>query len=350
MSDFKSLENLGWQPFFQSQLSLEELEAPEENFPFRVIEQQKSQVNLSNGTNELSLSLTPSTPTLAVGDWVLLNHSGNFIRLLDRKTLFSRKAAGTKIGEQLIAANVDTAFILCSLNDDFNLNRIERYLALVNSTGSDAVILLSKSDLCDDADSLTQQVRKIAPHLLVEAINCLENDEVEKLTPWLKEGQTVALLGSSGVGKSTLTNTLAGGGIQLTKDIREDDSKGRHTTTSRSLIPLKQGGLILDTPGMREINIYDSEEGIEETFSDIELLAENCQFKDCQHNHEPACAVLNAVESGELEARRLENYQKLKRENKRNSASLSEKRATDKALGKFYKRTLGESHKLKGRD
>ncbi len=184
---------------------------------------------------------------------------------------------------------------------------------------------------------------------MVEAINCLDAASVSKLSPWTKRGATLAVLGSSGVGKSTLINTLLGEERQSTGGIREDDNKGRHTTTRRSLISLGERGVILDTPGMREIQMADCKEGIATTFSDIESLAEQCRFGDCQHQREPGCAVQRAIDSEELDQRRFNNYLKLLREESFNSASLSERRSTDKAFGKSIKHALAESQKIKGR-
>ncbi|MFK7864549.1 MAG: ribosome small subunit-dependent GTPase A [Pseudohongiellaceae bacterium] len=346
MSNFTSLASLGWQPFFQQQLSLEELN---ETTPARIIEQHKSEISVATGTNVFSVALLPSMPNLVVGDWILLDGQLNYVRLLDRKTVFSRKAAGSKLEEQLLSANVDTAFIVCSINKDFNLNRIERLLSLVNKSQVEAVVVLSKSDQSDSPESFVKQVQNLDPFLFVEAVNCLDKESVATLSPWLKSGSTVAVLGSSGVGKSTLTNTLLGDEKQSTGSIREDDSKGRHTTTKRSLVALDSGGLILDTPGMRELQLADAKDGIAATFSDIEGFATRCRYRDCQHESEPGCAVREAVESGVLEQRRLDNYQKLLREVTFNSASLSEKKANDKTLGKFYKRSQSDAKKLKGR-
>ncbi len=346
MTNFLSLATLGWQPFFQQQLSLEEWE---ECSPARVIEQHKSIVSFATEASTFNIAIRHSMPEMVVGDWVLLDKDKQFVRLLDRKTCFKRKAVGTKIKWQLISANVDTAFIVCSLNEDFNLNRIERYLSLVYEAGAEPVVLLSKSDLTDRAEDFSSQVQNLDPRLSVEAINCLDIESAGKLHDWIGKSDTVVVLGSSGVGKSTLINTLLGEARQNTASIREDDSKGRHTTTRRSLIPMPSGGLILDTPGMRELQLAQCKEGISSAFSDIELLAEQCRFSDCTHVSEPGCAVIKAVEAGLIEARRLENYQKLMREEAINSASLAQKRAKDKALGKFYKRTLSESQKLKGR-
>ena len=346
MSDFTSLLSLGWQTFFQQQLALEEWD---NTIPARVIAQHKSEIILATEAEKVTLTLSHNMPDMVVGDWLLLNQEKHFIRLLERKSCFSRKAAGSKVQKQLISANVDTAFIVCSMNDDFNLNRIERFLSLVNESAAEAVVVLSKSDQAESPQDYISAVQGIDPLLMVEAINCLESNSIKKLSPWIKKGTTIAVLGSSGVGKSTLTNTLLGEHIQSTDGIREDDSKGRHTTTGRSLIGLKEGALILDTPGMREIQLADSKDGIASTFADIEAFAEQCRFADCGHQGEPGCAIHKAVESGELDSRRLANYQKLLKENAFNSASLSERRASDKALHKYYKNVLAETAKLQGR-
>ena len=315
----------------------------------RVTEQHRSEIVVSGVDGELRLSILSSMPELVVGDWLLLNENQSFIRLLDRKTCFSRKSAGSQVKQQLLSANVDTAFIVCSMNEDFNLNRLERYLSLVNESGAYPVVVLSKSDLAVQPEDYIRQVQLLDRLLMVEAINTLNVEDVKKLFAWAKFGETIAVLGSSGVGKSTLINTLCNKNVQATSGIRESDAKGRHTTTSRALLSLCDGGLILDTPGMREIQLAENKEGITKTFADIERLAENCKYFNCTHTNEPGCAVIKAVKSGELEERRLRNYSKLLREEKHNSASLSQKRETDKALGKFYKKTQSEASKLKGR-
>ena len=346
MSNFTSLAGLGWQTYFQQQLSLDEWD---EAIPARVVEQYKSEITVATEPRVFNIALLASMPEMVVGDWLLLDSQQQLLRLLDRKTCFSRKAAGSKLKKQLISANVDTAFIVSSMNDDFNLNRIERFLSLVNESGAEPVVLLSKSDQSETPESFIKQIQELDPILMVEAINCLDANSVKKLAPWIKAGTTIAVLGSSGVGKSTLINTLLGEQRQNTGGIREDDDKGRHTTTRRSLIALDTGGLILDTPGMREIQLADCKEGIATTFADIEAYAKQCKFSDCQHQTEPGCAVRKAIESDALDQRRFNNYLKLLREEALNSASLSERRAKDKALGEFYKKTLSQAQKLKGR-
>lgn len=340
------LTSLGWKPFFQQQIAHDEWDVVR---PVRVVEQHRSEIKVSTGSGEKSLPMQPSMAGLVVGDWLLLDESAGFIRILDRISCFSRKAAGSEIKKQHIAANIDTAFIVTSMNDDFNLSRLERFLALVNESGAQPIVVLSKSDLANEPEQFVQAVQGIDRNLIIQPVNCLDASQMLNLSAWLAVGQTVSVLGSSGVGKSTLVNTLLGVEEQSTAGIREDDAKGRHTTTRRSLLALPAGGLILDTPGMREIQLADSLSGIETTFSDIENLADTCRFSDCQHVAEPGCSVQKALAEGRLDIRRFKNYQKLLREDALNSASLSERRASDKALGKYYKKVLGESTKLKGR-
>jgi ribosome biogenesis GTPase len=346
MTDYKSLATLGWRPFFQQQLTLDESSL---YTPARIIEQHRSMVTVLGDAFLVNIDIHRSMPEMVVGDWILVDKDKHFYRLLERSTCFKRKAAGIRHDRQLISANVDTAFIVCSLKNDFNLNRIERYLSLVNEAGALPVVLLSKSDLSTSPQDFVSQVQQLDSSLSVQAVNCLDSDSVSTLQHWIREGETVVVLGSSGVGKSTLINSLVGVDKQETGSIREDNGKGRHTTTRRSLISIPGGGLILDTPGMREIQLADCREGILATFSDIEDLARQCRYTDCQHQREPDCAVQKAVEAGEIDQRRMQNYLKLLTEEAVNSTSLSAKRAKEKAQGKFYKRTLTESQKLKGR-
>ena len=341
-----SLAKLGWQPFFQQQLLLEEVDSLT---PARIIEQHKTIIEVATESGTKTITLSNSMPPLTVGDWILLDENDNFSRELERQSCFKRKAAGEKFTEQLIAANVDTAFIVCSLNQDFNLNRIERYLSLVYEAGAEPVIVLSKLDLCSDPESYKDQVQGLNSLLCVEMVNSLDSASVSTLYPWFQPGRTIVMLGSSGSGKSTLTNNLLGIDLQLTKAIREDDAKGRHTTTKRSLLTTPEGAMIIDTPGMREIQLSGHEDGVAETFADIDTLSKKCKFSDCQHESEPSCKVRDAIESGELDERRLNNYLKLSREQQFNAASISERRSSDKKTGRFYKKVIKESLKLKGR-
>lgn len=339
-----TLQQLGWQPVFQQQLTLEDYD----NSIFaRIIAHHRSGYVLASEHGEIQLPVHHSQPAMTVGDWVILDHNHQLIRLLERQSLFSRKAAGSKVAEQYISANIDTVFIVVSLNQDFNLSRIERYLALANEAQVEPVIVLTKQDLCDDTEDKVQQVQQLDSMLMIEAVNSLDMESVQVLSPWCKTGKTVALMGSSGVGKSTLVNSLVGTQEQETGGIREDDSKGRHTTTSRSLHLLETGGLLLDTPGMRELQLADCSDGVSETFADIESLVSQCRFSDCQHQTEPGCQVLAAMEKGDLSERRFNNYLKLLREQARNGATLAERRSHNKQLSKMYKTVQSESRSLK---
>ncbi|MDH3380879.1 MAG: ribosome small subunit-dependent GTPase A [Gammaproteobacteria bacterium] len=284
-------------------------------------------------------------PMMTVGDWICLDSKGRFHRLLDRLSLFSRKAAGTRVTTQLIASNIDTVFVVCSMNMDFSLNRIERYLSLANESGVEPVIVLTKVDCCNNPEDYVKQAHSLDPLLEIVTVNSLDSGSVGQLESWCVSGKTIALLGSSGVGKSTLINTLLGEEIQRTNTIRGDDEKGRHTTSGRSLHPLQAGGLLLDTPGMRELQLADCEHGVEETFSEITELSAQCKFADCGHQSEPGCAVRAAIENGSLDQRRLTSYLKLMREQGFNKASLAEKRARDRAFGRYVRMVMDNKRK-----
>ena len=335
-NDF-TLPQLGWRHFFQQQLTLEEYETCQ---PARVFAVQKSILHLQSESGEYRLPVLPSMPAITVGDWLLLDATGKFQRLLDRNSLFDRKAPGSKAQRQLIAANVDTVFIVTSMNLDFSLNRLERYLALANEAEAEPVIVLTKLDTCDNPQQFLSEAQSLGNMLNIVPVNSLDPDSIKPLLPWCEPGKTIAFLGSSGVGKSTLVNTLVGQSLQATRGIRSDDDKGRHTTTSRSLYRLPSGALLLDTPGMREIQLADCGDGIDDTFEEIVALASHCKFSDCQHDQEPGCAVREAIKAGNLDERRLQSYLKLKKEQAFNSASLAEKRAQDRAFGKHVRSVM----------
>lgn len=335
------LLQLGWRTCFQSQMSLNELE---NTYPARIIAQHKSRLSVITETQTLNIEIRPDMPAMTVGDWLLVDHQQQFVRLLERNTELFRKAPGSNASKQLIAANVDTMLIVSSMNQDFSLNRIERYLAIANESGCEPVVVLTKSDCCESPEDFRMQVSSLDPFLAVEAVNALEEVSRQVLMPWCRSGNTLVVLGSSGVGKSTLINCLVGEDNQSTAGIREQDSKGRHTTTGRSMHFMPQGGVIIDTPGVRELQIADCESGIESTFADISELSQQCRFSDCQHGTEPGCAVAQALESGEIDQRRLDNYRKLLREQARNARTLAESRQTDKQFAKLVRATMKDKH------
>lgn len=255
----------------------------------------------------------------AVGDWVVFvpydnGEKGLIQRVLTRRTLLSRKRAGETHGEQIIAANIDKVFIVTALTNEFNINRIERYVLQVYESGAVPAIICTKQDLCEDIDLRLEELRLAAPGVLVYAVSNLTGEGIQELKNELKKEETISLIGSSGVGKSTLINRLMGEEKQITQEVRFDDDRGRHTTTHRELFTLPNGTTVIDTPGMRELQLWGNEDTVGKTFSDIEQLSSQCKFRDCKHHSEPGCAVKHAIEIGELDEGRLKNYEKLKRE------------------------------------
>ena len=254
----------------------------------------------------------------AVGDWVLIEPSADgpatIVEILPRRTQFVRRRAGKEGGEQVIAANVDVACIVSSLNQDLSPRRIERYLVAARDSGATPVVVLTKSDLCADTEAVVDPVRDVASGAPIEVVSSVSGYGLDGFRKWLQPRQTVVLIGSSGVGKSTLINALAGEELLATQDIREDDDKGRHTTTHREIFRLPDGVLLLDTPGMRELGLVEADEGLDETFDDVAELSARCRFRDCQHASEPGCAVRAAIDAGTLLAERWASYEKLQKE------------------------------------
>jgi ribosome biogenesis GTPase len=255
----------------------------------------------------------------AVGDWVAVRvrpdeETATIQAVLPRESRFSRKVAGRVADEQVVAANVDTVFLVSALDNELNPRRIERYLTVAWESGAQPVVLLNKADLAANADAMRDEIQSVAGAVPVHAVSSRYGDGIEVLTRYLRPGETIALLGSSGVGKSTLINRLLGADQLKTGDVRSGDSKGRHTTIHRELILLPGGSILMDTPGMREIQLWDASEGLQTSFADVEEFAEICFFPNCGHQNEPGCAVREAVEEGRLDPERVESYLKLQQE------------------------------------
>jgi ribosome biogenesis GTPase len=316
----ETLEDLGWKPFFSEQIS------PEEALhchPVRVMAVHRGQIAVSGAGVQFVVSpyipgAAPSDDHPTVGDWLLIdNDTLEPVRVLRRMNLFKRRAPGDRRRDQMIAANIDTLFIVASCNQDFNVARLERYLVLAREVGVDPVVILTKTDLADTPDTFAAAARAIEPGLRVETVNGRDPASVARLAAWCGKGETVALLGSSGVGKSTLVNTLRGSDSIATQAIRAHDDTGRHTTTARTMHRLDRGGWLLDTPGMRELQLSDAAAGISEVFDDFVLAAQDCRFSDCAHGREPGCAVRAAIADGRLTAERFDRWRNLAAEEKR---------------------------------
>ena len=273
------------------------------------------------------------------GDFVMVNYIENgdsqLIATLPRRTFFTRRAPGPGLKDQAVAANFDYVFIMQSLDLDFNPKRLERYLTLAWQSGAMPVILLTKADLVDDYWDYLTRVERVATGVDIHVVSAHTGKGLPRLNAYLQPGKTVVFLGSSGVGKSSLVNALAGEGIMAVSAIREDDSKGRHTTTHRQLIRLKSGAMIIDTPGMRELGMWEASEGLADAFGDVEALLGKCRFSDCGHKTEPGCAVKAAIASGELEVSRWESYRKLKEESVSKEEMPRRKNEGQKGLAKF---------------
>jgi len=320
------LEAWGWSPVWEERFAAF---AGDGRQPGRVLREDRRQMLVAVAAGDceahvagrLIHTATAREAWPAVGDWVALARAeqGRGARIeavLPRTSRFVRRAVadGNRTEEQVLAANVDTIFLVAGLNEDFNPRRLERYLTAAWDSGARPVVLLNKADLCDDIEAAIDAISAAAVGVPIHSLSAATGAGLEALAPYLGRGQTVVFLGSSGVGKSTLINRLLGEARQAVREIRAYDGRGRHTTTAREMLALPEGGLVIDTPGLRELELWDDGEGVDHVFADIAALAEECRFRDCQHGSEPGCAVLAAVAAGELDPRRLESFHKLQRE------------------------------------
>lgn len=352
-----NLTSLGWNDFYNSAFS----NYSNEGFQFgRITIENKTnyliQTEYGEVIGEVSgrflFAVEKQSEMPKVGDWVVIslfndNTQAVINDLLPRRTKLSRKSADRKIDEQIIAVNVDVVFIVQSLDNNFNINRLERYLAAVNQCGAKPVIVLNKSDLCDDLDEKLSSVKNRIDTSDIVAVSAVNKNGINELSKFISGGITIAFIGSSGVGKSTLINLLLGSETLKTNVVRLTDSRGKHTTTKRELIILPSGGILIDTPGMREFGLWNAEEGFAQTFSEFDKYADYCKYSDCTHKHEAGCAVLKAVEVGKISKERYEHYLKLLKElkyleSKQNiSAQLEEKRkwkTIHKEMKNFHKK------------
>jgi ribosome biogenesis GTPase / thiamine phosphate phosphatase len=319
-----SLRELGWNPFFDGHFLDESMTG---SVPARVSEESKGfyrvlaeeREYLAQIAGRVRYRAEERSDFPAVGDWVVIvprpsEGRASIAAILPRRSILSRKVAGRAVEEQILATNLDTVFIVNSLNQEFKLRRIERYLATVWQSGAQPVVLLNKADLCTDGGTLLCEVESVAPGSPVHLLSATTGFGLDAVRQYLSEGQTAAFIGSSGVGKSTIINALRGEALQRIQSIRPGDDRGRHATTSRQMIVLPEGGVVVDTPGMRELQLWESGSGISQAFEDLEALAQGCRFRDCRHRGEPGCAIPQALEDGTLLPERLENYRKMQAE------------------------------------
>lgn len=333
-----SLADLGWSDHFAQQI--------ERATPFRITEVHRDSVTALSPDGERRLLAPMGAGAIAVGDWVTA--MGDTVdQILKRESVLERRTAGTDVKLQLIAANVTTLAIVTSCNADFNEARLERYLVLAAEAGCLPLIVLTKADQTEDADLYRRKAERLSPMVTALTINAKDPGDVERLAPWVKPGDTLALVGSSGVGKTTLRNALTGEEA-ATQDIREDDARGRHTTTSRAMVRTKLGGWLIDTPGMRALRLSGASEGISAVFDDLEELASNCRFNDCAHDTEPGCAIQAAISEGTLDPARLKRWRKLVSEEERNTETVAQARARDKGFGKMVKGAMTEKRGRRG--
>jgi ribosome biogenesis GTPase len=349
MSD---LESIGYSDWFKSRMDEGKSAA---HGVARIVSVHKDSYTVTKGGEdifaELSGNLLYSSKSASelptTGDWVYADFYDDdthaiIYGVFPRKTLLKRKTAGKLVDFQLIAANIDIAFIIQSLDDNFNLRRLERYLVMVNESGIEPVILLSKCDLMpkEEVDEIKEKVLSIAPQATVITFSNLSRENIDSVARSLKSGYSYCLLGSSGVGKTTLLNSIVGNDKFETQSVSKIQSKGRHTTTSRQLVRLESGAMIIDTPGMRELGSMSVDDGLDETFSEILELSKSCKFSNCSHTNEKGCAIMASIKADELSEQRYQNYLKMKKESEFNQMSYFEKRKKDKSFGRLVKSTV----------
>lgn len=359
MNQAHTLKSLGWGEFFSREYAAH---ASASTVPGRIARQDRDRYLVWNEAGTFGGEVTGAfrhshaDPAAypAVGDWVAAEPlpAEPKVRIhlvLPRRTVFARTAAGGRSQTQIAAANIDLAFLVSGLDHDFNARRIERYVTLAYASGARPIILLNKADLATGLDARLREVGNVAPGVPVHSVSALSQDGVDAIRTYLTPGVTGALLGSSGVGKSTLINALIGGDVMTTASVRGDDSRGRHTTTHRQLILLPGGGLVIDSPGMRELQMTDAADALSTAFAGVESLASQCRFRDCSHRNEPGCSIREAVESGALDLARYAAYVKLQKEiayaERRSSENfIAEERRRGREFGKMYNRVIKDKH------
>jgi ribosome biogenesis GTPase len=352
--DVNDVSALGFGPFFEEQLRQLDRRG---RLPARIAAEHRGGYEVwtgaATGLARLAGKLRRGSP-VAVGDWVLLrdppdpHHTAVMDHLFERRTVFTRGIAGRQARAQIVAANIDQVFVVCGLDEDFSLHRIDRYLARIWASGATPAVVLNKADRCDDVPGHVRAVERHAPGVPVYTTHALAAEGIAPIATTIPPGATAAFVGSSGTGKSTLINALVGEARMATGATMPGDGRGRHTTTHRQLVPLPGGGLLLDTPGMRELQLVD-EEGLAQVFGEVEAMAAACRFRDCRHEGEPGCAVRPALEDGTLPAERLAHYHQLRKEAQGYELRQDERsrRQADRAFGRFI-HTAMRTHQRQG--